>query len=126
MLSYLDQLVKKYKDDLFIAIVIVLVALISFGAGWLLASHPHESQIIFNESPSILSVSALNDADEEIVNNNQEGIFVGSINSNKYHWPDCQWAKRISIENQIWFNSEKEAQKAGYIRCGNFEKYIPD
>jgi len=49
---------------------------------------------------------------------------VGSINSNKYHWPNCSFGARISEENQIWFSSEEEAENAGYIKCGSFEKYI--
>lgn len=41
-------------------------------------------------------------------------MFVGSRNSDKYHFPDCYWATRIKPENQIWFKSEEEARKMGY------------
>jgi PBP1b-binding outer membrane lipoprotein LpoB len=43
--------------------------------------------------------------------------FVGSINSDKYHYPDCEWAKKIKPENQVWFSSPEEARKAGYKPC---------
>ena len=44
-------------------------------------------------------------------------IFVGSKNSNKYHYTECRSAKRIDSQNKIIFNSVKEAQSAGYIPC---------
>jgi hypothetical protein len=31
-------------------------------------------------------------------------MFVGSIKSNKYHYPSCSGAKQIKPENQIWFS----------------------
>lgn len=43
--------------------------------------------------------------------------FVGSIKSNKYHYPSCEWAAKIYPENEIWFSTPEEAQSAGYIPC---------
>jgi methylphosphotriester-DNA--protein-cysteine methyltransferase len=43
--------------------------------------------------------------------------FWGSRNSNKYHYPTCQWAQRIKPENLVKFSSPEEAAKAGYIPC---------
>lgn len=45
------------------------------------------------------------------------GAYVGSIKSNKYHYPGCQYAKSILPQNQIWFEDEAEAQAAGYVPC---------
>lgn len=47
----------------------------------------------------------------------QGAQYVGSINSDKYHYPDCKWAERIKPENEIWFDSIKEAEEAGYKPC---------
>lgn len=44
----------------------------------------------------------------------EQKMFVGSVNSDKYHFPDCPSAKRIKEENQVWFASKEEAEKAGY------------
>jgi hypothetical protein len=46
-----------------------------------------------------------------------EVTFVGSITSNKYHYPECKWAKTIIPRKVRVFHSVAEAQKAGYIRC---------
>lgn len=44
--------------------------------------------------------------------------FVGSKNSDKYHYCDCRYAKRIDSENLVCFSSEEEAQSEGYVPCG--------
>ncbi len=43
--------------------------------------------------------------------------FVGSKTSNKYHYPDCKYAKTIHPKKLITFKSVEEARKAGYIPC---------
>lgn len=46
------------------------------------------------------------------------GKYVGSIKSDKYHYPTCRYAKSIKQGNHIWFASEEEALAAGYVPCG--------
>ncbi len=46
-----------------------------------------------------------------------EKVFVGSIKSNKYHYPICQWAQKIKPENEIWFSSSQDARNQGYVPC---------
>lgn len=46
------------------------------------------------------------------------GKFVASSDSDKFHWPDCRWAKKILSENEIWFDSSDDAIAAGYGACG--------
>lgn len=46
-----------------------------------------------------------------------DGRYVGSIQSNKYHYPDCYWAQQIKPENLIWFSSAEEALDMGYVPC---------
>ncbi len=43
--------------------------------------------------------------------------YVGSKNSNKYHYPTCRYAQKIKPENLVTFNSAKDAQAAGYVPC---------
>jgi hypothetical protein len=42
------------------------------------------------------------------------GKFIASKKANKFHIAKCDWAKRISKENQLWFNSEDEAKAQGF------------
>ncbi len=127
MLSYFKKIVKNNQSDISLTLIIVLVALFSFGAG-LLVSLDNNQEIVIqnpaNYSASIVKDSSIKaEVNEKEVEETKEGVFIGSINSNKYHWPDCPWAKKIAEENRIQFNSEKEAQDAGYIPCGSFERY---
>lgn len=48
----------------------------------------------------------------------EEKKYVGSIESDKYHYKSCQWSKKILPENEIWFDSVAEAVAAGYSPCG--------
>lgn len=46
-----------------------------------------------------------------------ETIYVGSITSNKYHFPACKWAKTIKPSHLIKFKSVEEAQEKHYNPC---------
>lgn len=43
--------------------------------------------------------------------------YVGSAKSSKYHYPDCEWARKISPANLICFSSTAEARSKGYTPC---------
>ncbi len=45
------------------------------------------------------------------------GTYVGSITSNKYHYPGCKYAKKINPHKLIKFSSVQEAREKGYIPC---------
>lgn len=51
---------------------------------------------------------------EEPVVTHTPGKFIASKTASNYHAPKCDWAKRIKKQNQVWFNTEKEAKKEGY------------
>ncbi|MDI6826768.1 MAG: Ada metal-binding domain-containing protein [Candidatus Aenigmarchaeota archaeon] len=44
-------------------------------------------------------------------------MFVGSKSSNKYHYCDCVWAKKIKPSNLVCFKSVEEAENMGYVPC---------
>jgi len=43
--------------------------------------------------------------------------FVGSINSDVYHYPSCHYVDRIKAGNKIWFTSSADARAQGYRPC---------
>ena len=43
--------------------------------------------------------------------------FVGSRTSNKYHYPDCKFAKQIRPEKLVTFSSVEEAREKRYAAC---------
>ena len=124
MLYKFKQLVKNNESDIILIVSIVLVALISFGAGLLVDFSENRESIIIQQPTASIQQSLKVNSETPPKEQSEEKKFVGSINSNKYHWPNCSFGTRISEENQIWFSSEEEAENAGYIKCGSFEKYI--
>jgi len=112
---------------IFSTLIIVTVAFSSFGLGRLSKTEanktPLSSQIIQNNNIATISETIGNtpkSAEVEPPQISQEGRkYVGSINSDKYHAPWCSGAKRINEENQIWFATKAEAEKAGYTPASN-------
>lgn len=47
-----------------------------------------------------------------------QAVYIGSVESDKYHKSTCRWAKKILEENRIYFSSKAEAAGAGYSPCG--------
>ena len=134
MLTKFLNFVKKNESDIVLVSGVILIALISFGAGRLTGLEINKESIIIEDPAPTASIQeSLNNNQENIkpegqssnISSAQEGKFVGSINSDKYHWPWCPFAKNIKPENQIWFNSEAEAQAAGYKPDSNFYKLAP-
>ncbi len=115
--------IKPYEGDLILAFVIILVAFLSFGLGRL--SKMEESKVpitIENVGAGAISAFSNTDAKNIDVNNGEiptGGTLVASKNGAKYHFPWCSGALRIKDENKIWFQSEKEAKKAGYGPAAN-------
>lgn len=44
--------------------------------------------------------------------------YVGSSESDKYHYPKCKWTDAINDSNLVHFDTEEEAASAGYLPCG--------
>ena len=107
----------KIKQDLFLILVIILIALIFFGMGRL--SSPNKEPVLIKglDKASVEDIKA--PVIEQGTESNYQGKVLGSVNSDKYHLPECPGAKQISEKNVIWFESIELAAKAGYKPAGN-------
>ncbi len=123
-----------------LAIGLVLVSLISFQAGYLKGQSGEEGPVVVEKNtecplPQVNKNESIETTEKFVVTNQKEVIskekelvseqiqgnaenikclYVGSKNSNKYHLPNCRWAKNIKPENLICFSSLEEVQKKGY------------
>ncbi len=120
MLSRIIQFVKDNQSDIILVVGIILISLISFGAGRLM------SQSINCESKQIVNTDQNGTTQNSSMvptNENQPQIspvqIVGNKNSKINHYPWCYGAKTMKEENKIIFNSVKEAKNAGYMPAGN-------
>lgn len=52
-------------------------------------------------------------AKKPVVTTYTPGKVIASKTSSYYHIPKCDWAKKISKGNEIWYESDAEAKKAG-------------
>lgn len=126
----------KYNDKIVLGVGIILVAAISYEAGFLEGSKNKQDPIVVNKvatadfasanscqnqtNPSNISNSSANsnlssaENSASVNTDNQKCAYVASKNSNKYHLPTCQFAQKIKPENKICFSSKEEAEKRGY------------
>jgi len=100
-----------------------LVALIAFGAGRLSAPEIVKNPIVIEQSsPETVSQTGVEQGSQAVIS---QGQFVASRGGTKYHWPWCSYGEKIKEANKIWFNSEAEAQTAGYSPCGCIQSKAP-
>lgn len=111
----------KNEDKIILIIGFILVAILSFGAGKLSDVYLGETPIIFQDAPKC------NNAYRDAGSSNLENLYsekiqsqvIGNKNSLIYHLPGGAFYDKISPANRVYFNSEKEAQKAGYRKAKN-------
>lgn len=132
---------KRNQADIAIFLGFILVAAIAFGAGRLSAPEIVRNPVIIdgpNASSSLNLYGAVSQPAGQAVGDSvaapsattgqtggAKGMFVASRGGTKYHWPWCSYAKKIKPANQIWFNSEAEAQAAGYSPCACITSEAP-
>ena len=108
----------------------ILVAGLSFEAGFLQEKRLESSPLIIekasqgsqielgasqNQQSTKDTTSTENLAKTSPTTLPQNCAYVGSKNSNKYHLPTCQWAKRIKPENMVCFSSIEDATSKNYL-----------
>lgn len=79
---------------------------------------PESEEPIVQEKPEVPIAPSFDEPVAETTPPQSSGVYVGSIDSDKYHNPGCRFAKEILPENEIWFDSAEDAQNSGYSPCG--------
>lgn len=111
------------NDQLFYGIIVILVALASFGLGRASVAEVGENvpqnELSFESEPRgsrpvVEATSAV-----EVAKPAASGALVVSKSGTKYHLLTCPGAKTIKEENKIFFASVVEAEAAGYKPAAN-------
>jgi len=106
--------------DMFIVIIVVLVAFGSFGLGRLSKIEELKTPVhVDSMAASVLKIGGGGTTDDLPPPPQGGGTYVGSKNGSKYHFPWCSGAKRIKEENKVIFNTKEEAVSAGYTPAAN-------
>ena len=96
---------KDNSSDLFVAGIIFLTGLSSFGLGRISVEW---------KSSSPLSVTESGEADETANQHGQaDKRVVASRSGSVYHYAWCPGASKIKEENKIWFPTVEDAKKSG-------------
>jgi hypothetical protein len=112
-------------SKLFLSLIIILVATLSFGVGRL--------SVMGNREPMKIEIdeSLIQQSGQKSTPNTASviqalpkqgasaGEVVASSKGSKYHYPHCSGAKQISENNRIVFKSPGEAEAAGYTLAAN-------
>ena len=89
--------------------IVFLVALASFGLGRLSVLEAARPPITTGQAPVAANPRAVAPG----------GLLVASRNGRTYHYPWCAGAAKILPANQVWFQSEEAAKRAGYVAAKN-------
>ncbi len=98
------------KTLLLFSVIIIAVALASFGLGRISSELGKASAL----EGSIILVEGQESGFPSEREVTPEKRFVASKTGTKYYPLDCGGAKRIKEENKIWFATSEEAEKFGY------------
>lgn len=107
------------KTSVLYLFIIIGVGISSFFLGRISANNNLNTSNIKSEV-SITPRSDLVEYNNKPLNNisttkdSKEKRFVASKNGKMYYTIGCSGAKRIKVENQIWFSTEADAEKSGY------------
>ena len=127
----LEKLKSWLADDaVYLCVVLVLIGIISFGLGRLsvrpLATISAQGAAVSlisaqNAPKSSVTTSTIGTAEvlPQYLPATSSALFVASKSSTKYHKVTCGGAKTIKESNKIYFQSESEAESAGYSKAAN-------
>ncbi len=113
------------NDAVFMAILLVLVAVVSFGLGrqsvvanGTFSLNTHSDQFE-SQSGVLLTKTPLPVSDISTSTKEAEARVLGSRTGTKYHLPSCPGAAQIKDENKVFFDSIALAKAAGYSPAAN-------
>ena len=116
------------NDLLFYSVLLILIAVGSFGLGRLSVSGTKvpEKPLFLKENITSASVvnavpaaTASTSVKAEVATVSKTAAVVGSKSGTKYHLPNCPGAKRIKPANLISFETIDAAKAAGYTPAAN-------
>lgn len=125
---------RKWREEIIISLIILLVALLAFGLGRLSVLYEREGgfEIIYPENSQ--GASAIQAGGLKLEGGSKKNLqpsnfnlppplggggYIASKTGAKYHLPWCSGAQRIKEENKIYFETKEAAERAGYTPAGN-------
>jgi hypothetical protein len=104
---------------LFLSLIILLVAGLSFGIGRLTSQENGREPIKIEYDQSLSQMEEGSQKASAIQALGSATAVVASKTGSKYHFPHCPGAKQIKEVNKLTFSSPQEAERAGYTLASN-------
>jgi hypothetical protein len=105
----IKNLTEDIVDGWGIILIVLLVALGSFGLGRLSVLESIKAPVSIMQAPVEANPRGMNVG----------GLIVASRTGSAYYFPWCASASKIAAQNQVWFLSEEKARQAGYVPAKN-------
>src|SRR3989344_769391 len=115
---YTREIFVAARDEIFLVLAFVLVALAAFGLGRLSVALEGEGEFEITYPEGVSSsigekeLPGNKGAVEGVSISSKEGAYVASKSGSKYHLPWCPGAQAIKEENKIWFETKEDAETA--------------
>ncbi len=118
--TLMDGLNMLQNKDVFIALIIILVAFASFGLGRLSKIEEGKDPIVVEETgrETFAGVAVIAQKQSGKASTEQ-GKYVASKNGTKYYLPWCGGVDRINEANKVWFETKEEAEARGLQPAAN-------
>lgn len=114
------------NDQLFFAIIVVLVGIASFSLGRASVTTSAQNMtaaVVLPQASVLVDEPALSTLTTPKATTSSQVIdtkaLVGSRSGTKYHLASCPGAKQIKEENKIYFKDVQAAEAAGYKPAAN-------
>ncbi len=131
-INYFMENIKQFLSsdkgkDILTVFIVILVGLLSFGLGRLSKNIDQEGLKIqyvdqglqTGDFVSLSQFEAQNEPNPIQTSNSSEKAFFASSRGQKYYPRGCSAGKSIKMENRVYFDTEEEAQKAGFERSSS-------
>ncbi|MDO5848524.1 MAG: zinc ribbon domain-containing protein [Methanobrevibacter sp.] len=107
----------KASGKMIVSIVVIVVAIAVIGlfaTGMISFSDSNDLAAGENNTSSVDNSASVENVDSNV---ETSAKVVSSAKSDKFHSPDCEWAKKISGSNKITYPNRQAAIDAGKIPC---------
>ncbi len=128
-IGYIVNKIKSFASstearDLYVVLLIILVGVGSFGLGRLSKISQNKEPIKITYDANLAGAAGEQTPQQAGIRSDKKEplaaeisgshSFVASKRGKKYYDIDCEAAKSLKEENKIYFDTEEQAQKAGY------------
>ena len=128
--SVQDRLNLSLSHDIFVILLILFVALASFGLGKLsvlsgkktpirIESSDQTATVLDKAKVGDLSTITRAESSGNLTVDSRLKSYVASKTGKKYYFPWCGTALRIAEENKVWFATIEDARAKGYTPATN-------